>query len=139
MVHAWRIIEAPRQPKTAKGKGAKAPGSASAGAGAGGSENHMSLQSLWTMEHGQKINALTSLAGANVRQANTSVFSATSRFGLNAIGATPLASAATNTAAADNDEGAGGSGNSNANNSSDADFALVVADTSSDLFIYTYS
>ena len=78
-------------------------------------------------------------AGANVRQANTSVFSATSRFGLNAIGATPLASAATNTAAADNDEGAGGSGNSNANNSSDADFALVVADTSSDLFIYTYS
>ena len=90
------------------------------------------------MDHGQKINAITSLAGANVRQANTSVFSATSRFGLSAIGATPPASAATDTAAAD-DEGVGVSGNSNANNSSDADFALVVADTSSDLSIYTYS
>jgi len=96
------------------------------------------------MTHGAKINAITSLAGANVRQANTAVVSSTSRFGLSAIGATPPASKATGDVGTEDDEKDVATAPATALATAPAtatatDFALIVADTSSDISVYTYA
>ena len=115
IIQAWHIVEASKAKgkKNTEGKNAHAEGP------------DMSLHCLWSLQHGHKINALTTLYGASVRPANSapeSVFGDSEQ--------------STQTQC-----GVAGSESSNKVSSRatvDLDFSLVVADVTCDLSVYSY-
>jgi WD40 repeat protein len=87
-LHAWKIKESLFVPKASKNKKKSKNKSRStstgAGAGADDEEDLLSggLESLWTLDHGKKVNAVATWAGASVRGANVTVSSSSNQFTL---------------------------------------------------------
>ncbi len=67
-VHAWRIQDSAKPAKRKKGKNRN-----NAAGGGSGSSSGQDLISLWTLDHGEKINAIATWAGSTVRRANVSL------------------------------------------------------------------
>lgn len=125
VVHAWRVSESTKTKVGGKNKSKSKSKAGGAGDGLGTIDTDvMKLQSLWTLAHGRKINAITTLAGSEVRAANMAAAASVSE-----------EKDEKNPVFDDNDEveveldAASASSN----------FALVVADVSSDLSVYSYT
>jgi len=105
-INAWHLQEGTGpKPKKRRGKSARA--------GGGAANRRGQLVNLWALEHGSKINALTTWAGATVRRANQQLSD-------------------------DDDKEEREGENATVGASSNHSFHLFVADTSKDLSVYTY-
>ena len=118
-INAWRVRESTTtQPRKRRGKNKTA--NASGGGDASGGRRTQ-LVNLWALEHGCKINAVTSWAGGSVRGANQT-----------------CSESGEDDGDCDNKEEERVASSTSSASSSCHSFHLFVADTSKDLSVYTY-